>query len=145
MRISLNDFPWRHVTVPQASLVDIAPATIDAPDVVLVSSATPEIPQPPILRITTILPPAAFEAEPAQETQMNWLKLFSLIPYIAAGVQVVHADLDGPGKVQAAQDALAIATAAAGTVLSTEDNIKATAISSLASTTLAGLVTALHG
>lgn len=90
--------------------------------------------------------PAAIAVEPeSSETHpMNWLKLFSLIPYIAAGVQVVHADLDGPGKVQAAQDALAIATAAAGTVLSTADSAKATAISSLASTTLAGLVTALH-
>jgi hypothetical protein len=45
---------------------------------------------------------------------MNWLQLLlSLTPYVVVGVERIHADLSGPGKKQAAHDALTIATAAA--------------------------------
>ena len=45
---------------------------------------------------------------------MNWLQLLlNLTPYVVVGVERIHADLNGAGKKQAAQDALTIATAAA--------------------------------
>lgn len=45
---------------------------------------------------------------------MNWLQLLlKLAPYVVVGVERIHADLNGAGKKQAAQDALTIATAAA--------------------------------
>ena len=45
---------------------------------------------------------------------MNWLQLLlTLAPYVVVGVERIHSDLSGPGKKQAAKDALTIATAAA--------------------------------
>lgn len=101
MSIDLNDFPWRF-SFPQAPLVDATPAAVDAPDVVPMPSAAPEIPQP-VLRITTILPPAAFEAEPAQETQpMSFGSVFtSALSAVGHGLKVFFA---GAEKVAVAAE-----------------------------------------
>ncbi len=76
---------------------------------------------------------------------MNWLlALIKLIPYVAAGIQLVHADLPVEGKIKAAQDALSVAVSAAQATLSPEHAELATAIGETANTTISSIVTALH-
>ncbi len=56
---------------------------------------------------------------------MNWLALlsgvFKLIPYVVAGIETIHANESTQTKTQLAGDALNIATAAAGQVLTGQD------------------------
>lgn len=76
---------------------------------------------------------------------MNWiLMLLKLIPYVAAGINVVHADLPVEGKVKAAQDALSVAVSSAQQVLAPENAELATAIGETANTSISQIVTALH-
>jgi|ERR1035437_2200197 translation initiation factor 2 alpha subunit (eIF-2alpha) len=53
---------------------------------------------------------------------MNWLtmlqSLFKLVPYVVAGIEVIHTNETTETKTQLAQDALSIATQAAAQILS---------------------------
>lgn len=76
---------------------------------------------------------------------MHWLMMIlKLIPYIGAGINVVHADLPVEGKVKAAQDALAVAVAGAQSVLAPNDAALADAIGQTANAAIAQTVTAIH-
>lgn len=76
---------------------------------------------------------------------MNWvLLLLKLIPYVAAGIHVVHADLPVAGKVAAAQDALSVAIAGAQSVLAPNDAALATGIGEAANASISQIVTSLH-
>jgi hypothetical protein len=65
---------------------------------------------------------------------INWMTVFAstmkLVPYVVAGVEVIHANETTETKTQLAQDALSIATQAAAQVLSPDNNAIANAVSS---------------
>jgi hypothetical protein len=73
---------------------------------------------------------------------MNWLTvlqgIFKLVPYVVAGIDVVHQNETTETKTQLAQDALSVATQAASAVLSPGDATIANAVSSAVATAIAG-------
>lgn len=76
---------------------------------------------------------------------MNWiLMLLKLIPYVAVGIQAVHADLPVEGKIAAAQDVLSVAIAGAQQALPEGNAELAAAIGTTANNTISQIVTALH-
>lgn len=65
---------------------------------------------------------------------VNWQILFAdimkAIPYVVAGINVVHAEKDTATKTQMAQDALSVATAAAAQLVPADNQQAAQAVSS---------------
>ena len=78
---------------------------------------------------------------------MNWTQLlaniFKALPYVVAGVNVVHSEKDSQTKVQIAQDALAIATQGASAILTGTDAQAAQAVSGAVATAIQA-VQAVH-
>jgi hypothetical protein len=69
---------------------------------------------------------------------MNWLTvlggLYKLIPYVVAGVEVIHTNESSETKTQLALDALNIATQASTHVLGTSNSAIASVVSTAVST-----------
>lgn len=77
---------------------------------------------------------------------MNWLlSILKLIPYIAAGVHVIHTDADAGQKKQIASDLIGIATAGSQEVLSPENAAIAANVGQAAQSTVSTIIDALHG
>jgi hypothetical protein len=78
---------------------------------------------------------------------MNWTeflaKIFTLVPYVVAGINTVHAEKDSATKTQIASDTLAIASQAASTIL-TGANAQASAAASAAVNAAIVAVQAVH-
>lgn len=72
------------------------------------------------------------------------LSLLKLIPYLAAGISVVHSDLSLADKKTAAQDALSIAVSAATAALPASQSELASSIGGIAETTMNSVLDALH-
>ena len=72
------------------------------------------------------------------------LKIVSLIPIIAQGVQAVHADKAANDKTAIASDVLTDAIAGSAALLPVADQQTALAVGNVAQTALAATVQALH-
>ena len=76
---------------------------------------------------------------------MNYaLMILKLIPYITAGVSIVHQDATQGQKTQIAQDLLGVATLASQQVLSGTNAELAQAIGSVAHDSVASIIATLH-
>ena len=76
---------------------------------------------------------------------MNYaLMILKLIPYITAGVTVVHQDATQGQKTQIAQDLLGVATLASQQVLTGTNAELANAIGSVAQDSVASIIATLH-
>lgn len=69
---------------------------------------------------------------------MNWVTVLSgilkLIPYVTAGIEVIHGEKDTATKTQMAQDALSVASQAAAQVLSPGNAAVAASVANIVST-----------
>jgi hypothetical protein len=70
--------------------------------------------------------------------------ILKLLPYIAAGVQVIHQDASAGQKTQIVTDALSLATAGSQQVLTGENAEMAATIGSAATEAVSTIVNALH-
>lgn len=61
-------------------------------------------------------------------------KVFTLIPYVVAGINTIHAEKNSATKAQMAQDALNVATQGALAVLPSSDTATAQAVSAAVAT-----------
>lgn len=76
---------------------------------------------------------------------MNYLlMILKLVPYIAAGVSVVHTDATTGQKTQIASDILGLATAGSQQVLSGSDAEMAALIGQTATESITAIINALH-
>lgn len=70
--------------------------------------------------------------------------ILKLVPYVAAGISVVHSDLSLGTKQQAANDALSVAVAGAEATLAPTNSALAGALGTIVSTTMNSVIAALH-
>ncbi len=76
---------------------------------------------------------------------MNWLLLiFKLIPYVTAGVNIVHKDLTLGEKTQTAQDIIGLATSAAVSALPTYQGQIVGTLGGMVNDTIASTMATLH-
>lgn len=76
---------------------------------------------------------------------MNWLlSILKLIPYIAAGVHLIHADATVGERKKIASDLIGLSTAASQEVLSPENAQIAASVGAVAQNTVSNIIDVLH-